>query len=281
MNCSSRSGVCVQLGEHRLAGVLDLVLRLPGLERLGRGRPRSDRGARWPSRGCRRCRPGCSCRGRARVSGVLRVARRRARRRRARRKPQRHQRVGEVGHARADGARAPAPSSVAGHRALAERGEQLELDRGQQRLRRPEAHADLHDVRRIPRACSWRRCISRQAAVGAQHPAVHHGPLAQTPAMSIPCLFVPQRLERCRSSFPRRRLGRRIGSRRAFRLPAWLPSSPAARVPSGSDLPDRGDCRRETACAGWRLEPRLRALRSPHSRRSRNCTGSRAAVRLR
>ena len=56
--------VGVELLEHRLLAVLDLVLRLAGLERRLRGRSRSGRGGRCSSPGCRRRTRGCSCRGR-------------------------------------------------------------------------------------------------------------------------------------------------------------------------------------------------------------------------
>ena len=58
--------VAVELLEHRLAGVLDLVLGLAGPQRLGEIAPESDTAARWPSRGSRRCRRGSPCRERRR-----------------------------------------------------------------------------------------------------------------------------------------------------------------------------------------------------------------------
>ena len=82
------------------------------------------------------------------LSAVLRVAARRRRRRRARGTRARPAcRGSRDGRAACRPSRSPSSAPVIGPRA--ELGEQPELDRRQQRLRRPEPHADLHDAPRI------------------------------------------------------------------------------------------------------------------------------------
>ena len=135
--------VAVQLVEHRLAGVLDLVLRLPGPQRLGEIAPES-------------IQPGVQhLEDPADVRRALLVEERRGLRRVAiaavgavavaLEEPQRDERVEKV----VDPARVqpePFAELLTGHRLVAELREQLQLDRREQRLRRPEPHPDLHDV---------------------------------------------------------------------------------------------------------------------------------------
>ena len=139
--------VGVELVEHRLAGVLDLVLRLAGPQRLGEVAPEPDTAARWPSRGCRRCRPGSPCRGTPRsprCCGSAPLARLR-RDRAARARPARRGSRGPRAVVEPELARRSRHRSSRRRRA----GEQLELDGRQERLRRPEPHPHLHDLRRI------------------------------------------------------------------------------------------------------------------------------------
>ena len=135
--------VAVELVEHRLAGVLDLVLRLARLQRLGQIAPERIQpciGHLQDSADVGRAPLVQEHRGLGSVAiaATASVAV-------ALQEPQRDQGVEKV--VDPSGVEAePFADLLPGHRLGAELREQLELHRREHRLRRPESHADLHDV---------------------------------------------------------------------------------------------------------------------------------------
>ena len=140
------SGVAVQLVEHRPAGVLDLVLRLTCLQRLGEVAPEpvqpgvahlqhtADVGRAGFVEKC------CRLRG-VGVAGVRAVAV-------ADQHPPREKGVGEVRHSPRVQAQ-PVFDLARRQRGRGQVGEQLQLDRRQQRLGGHETLTQLHDLGRV------------------------------------------------------------------------------------------------------------------------------------
>jgi hypothetical protein len=136
-------GIGIKLFEHRLARMLDLVLRLAGLERgrqIAPERVQARIGHFEDAADIGRAAPDQETAGLRRVAvagaGAGAIAAKQV---------ERDQRVEEIGR----GARVEAEAGFdlgAGHGPFGKQREQAELDRAQQRLGGPEAHPDLQEA---------------------------------------------------------------------------------------------------------------------------------------